>query len=131
VLLHLDDAQALLVEPVQHRLHERRFSGAARAGEERVVGGAPLDELPRVLLDQRFLVVDAVQVGQPDAVHIRDRLDVAAARALAPAEGDARVPVHSARRRRKQLLDALEQRLAVLDQLFQLRHAALRFCTRR
>jgi len=55
-------------------------------------------------------------------VHVRDRLDVPAACALAPAEGNARIPVHRTRRDRQQRLDALEQRFAALDQLLQLGH---------
>ena len=51
-------------ELVEQRLDERGLAGAARAGEQHVVGGLPFDELARVLLDQLLLVVDAAEVVQ-------------------------------------------------------------------
>src|SRR5262249_35518996 len=68
---------------------------------------------------------DAVEVGQAYAVNVLDGLDVPAARGPAPAEGDARRPVHGGRRARKQGLDALEQRLTPLDQLLEVGHPAV------
>ena len=99
VLLHLDQAQALLVVLVEQALDDGGLARAARAGEQHVVGRPALDELPRVLLDLRDLRVDALQVGQPHAVHVAHRLQPAArveAGGPAPAEGDARVPVGGA-----------------------------------
>ncbi len=115
-------AQPLALELVEHCLHERGLSRAAGTGQERVVGGSALDELEGVLLDQRFLAVDAAEVGQADAVQVRNRLDETAAGGLAPAECDARLPVDRRRRGRKQCLDALEQRFTALDQPFQFGH---------
>src|SRR6266536_1849879 len=80
VLFHLDQAQALTVELVERGLHERGLSGAAGAGQERVVGGSALDELEGVLFDQRLLAVDAVEVRKSDTVHVGDGLDKSAAR---------------------------------------------------
>ena len=57
-------------ELVQHRLDQRGLAGAARAGQQHVVGAAARDELARVLLDARLLLVDALQVGEPDAMRM-------------------------------------------------------------
>src|SRR5436190_1209965 len=50
VLLHLDQPQALPGILVEQALHDRGFTGAARAREEHVVRGLAVDELARVLL---------------------------------------------------------------------------------
>ena len=110
------------MELVENRLHERGLSGAAGPGQERVVGGSALDELEGVLFDQRLLAVDAVEVRQADAVHVGDGLNKSAARGLAPAESDARLPIHRTGGGCKQRLHALEQRFAALDQPFEFRH---------
>jgi len=125
VLFHLDQAQTLAVELVEHGLDERGLARAPRAGQKRVVGSSAFDELARVLLDQCLLAVHAVEVRKPDAVQICDGLDKGTARGLAPAESDARLPIHGARRGREQRFHALKQRFAALDQPFELRHGAV------
>src|SRR5467141_4492401 len=122
VLFHFDEAQALWVEFVEHGLDERGLPRATRTGQERVVGGSALDELARVLLDQRPLAIDAVEIRKSDTVQVCDGLDKAAARRLAPAESYALVPVDWTRCRREQRFHALEQRFAALDQSLELGH---------
>src|SRR5262249_47736335 len=127
VLLHLDETQALAGVLVQQALHDRRLAGAARAGQEHVVRRLAVDELPRVLLDALDLLVDAAQVGEPDAVHMPHRLQpprgTAPAR-RAPAEGDARLPVGLGRRRRQELF---QPRQDFLEFFAQVRYSALIF----
>jgi hypothetical protein len=124
VLFHFDQTQALAVELVEHGFDERGLARAPSTGQKRVVGGSAFDELARVLLDQGLLTVDAVKVRQADVVQIRNRLDEAVARGLAPAKRDARLPIHGARCGREQRFHALEQRFAALNQPFELRHGA-------
>ena len=116
LLVDLDQAQALAVEAVEERLDERALAGAARAGEQHVVGRPAGDELAGVALDQRLLPVDALQVGEPDLVRVRDRREPPAAVALAPAERDRRVPVRRRRGRRNELLDPVDQPVQPVDQ---------------
>src|SRR3954470_9845245 len=111
VLLHLDQAQALPRVLVEQALDDRRLAGAARAGEEHVVRRPALQELARVLLDPLDLPVDAAQVGELDAVHVRHRLQPARAvapPARAPAERDARAPVGRRRGGRQQRIEAMQ-----------------------
>jgi len=81
VLFHFDEAQPLGVEFVEHGLDERGLSRAARTGQERIVGRPAFDELARVLLDQRLLAIDAVEIRKSDTVQfatgwIKPRRDV-------------------------------------------------------
>ena len=75
---------------VEQRLDERGLAGAARAGEQHVVGGIALDELARVLLDQLLLRVDALQVAQAMRCTCRTGSIAPRPLRLAPAEGDRR-----------------------------------------
>ncbi len=78
--------------------------------------GRPGDELPRVAVDRMLLVVDGDEVVHADRVRMRDRLQIAAPAALAPAGGGHLRPVGVGLRRRKQRLDALEDGFGAADQ---------------
>jgi hypothetical protein len=69
------------------------FPGAARTGEQHVVGRLSGDEVTRIGVDPRFLLVDVVQVVEPDGGQAGDRLQIADTVALAPAKGFRRLPV--------------------------------------
>ena len=115
VLVHFDQAQALAGEAVQHRLDQRALAGAARAGQQHIVGAAPGDELLGVLGDALLLVLDALQVFEADAVRLLDRLQPAAPAAGAPAEGAGR-PVGGGQGRRQYGFDAIEEGVEAVDQ---------------
>ena len=108
LLLDLDQAQALRRVLVEQRLDQRRLAGAARAGQQHVVRGQSRDELARVALDRAASASSMRdEVVERDAMRMRDRLQVAAAAALAPAEGDdASSSPDRGMRRRQQRLDA-------------------------
>src|SRR3954463_2421715 len=117
VLPHLDQPHALPGILVEQALHDRGFTGAARAGEEHVVRGLAVDELTRVLLAPVDLFAEAAQARKPDLVHVPPRLQPAcsctstrgaAAGGGAPAEGHARIPVGLRRRWRKKLAQPLQ-----------------------
>ncbi len=116
-LFDLDQAQAARGVLVQQRLDQRRLAGAPRARQQHIVGRQALDELPGVALDQRFLVVDAPQVAQVDAMHLVDRLQRPLPRLPAPAECDRRLPVHRRGRRRQQSFEPGKQRLGARHQI--------------
>src|SRR5207302_961399 len=101
------------------------------AGEEHVVRRLRLHELTRVLLDALDLLVDAAQVGEPDAMHLAHRLQPArissrgsGTAARAPAESDARLPVGGRRRPGQELAQALQD---LFELLIQVRYSALIF----
>jgi hypothetical protein len=98
-LVDLDQTQTLARVLVEHRLHERRLAGAARTRQQHVVRRKARQELPRVLVDRALLLVDRDQVVEADQMRVRNRLQMAASRALAPAECS-RAPIGWRRRRR-------------------------------
>jgi hypothetical protein len=102
-------------EPVQHRLDQRALAGAARAGQQHVVGAAPLHELFGVLRDALLLVIDALQVLEADAVRLLHGFQPAAPAARAPAEGRGR-PVGRRQGCRQNGFEAVEQRIEAVDQ---------------
>ena len=116
VLLDLDHAQAARGVFVEQRLDQRRFAGAARAGEQHVVGRPTGDELPRVDVDARLLRLDVAQVGEADRRDARQGLQVAGGAALAPAEGDGGVPVGHRGGGRQQRFEAFQQAFGALQE---------------
>ena len=116
-LVHLDQAQALAGVLVQAGLDQRRLAGAARAGQQHVVGGQALHELQGVALDLLLLRLDLLQVAQADGRHVLHRLQRAvAAGALAVAPRDGGIPVGGAQRLRQDRFDAVQQLHGPLDQ---------------
>ena len=116
-LVHLDQAQALRRELVQAGLDQRTLAGAARAGQQHVVGGAAGDELRGVGAQALLLRVHFLQVGQRDRRDVAHRFQHAhpraraegARRALAVAERDGRRPVGLGGGSGQQALDAGEE----------------------
>ena len=94
---------------VEQRLDQRRLAGAARAGQQHVVGGQPATNWRVLCSTCSLLRVDAARSDERDRVHVRAPA-AASLRALpaccgarrAPAERDARIPVGLRRRRRQQ-----------------------------
>ena len=102
----------------EHRLDQRRLAGAARAGQQHVVGGQPRDELPRVARRSRASASSiATRSSRRIACGCAHRLQVAAAAALAPARGGDACPVRIGQRRRQHRLDAREHALGARDQV--------------
>jgi hypothetical protein len=85
------------------------MTGARGTGQQHVVGRAAGDELPGVLRDLLLLRADVLQVVERDRRDVPHRLQVAAAIALAPAEGVAGIPVGRGAGLRQQGFDALQQ----------------------
>ena len=76
-----------------------------------LLAGKPRDELPRVPVDDALLVIDGDELVELDRMRMRDCLQIAAARALAPARGSDALPVGIGCGFRKQRLDAREYAL--------------------
>ena len=93
-LVHLDQTQPLVAKGGQARLDQRRFARATRTGEQHVVGRQAADELAGIGLHQPFLLVDILQVFQPQGGRAMDGVQLAhaAERGLAtlPAKGAGR-----------------------------------------
>ena len=70
-LLHFNQTQSLGGVFAQHRFHERRLAGAARTGQQHVIGGETCYELTRVLIDRSFLLVDRDEIGERDRLRMR------------------------------------------------------------
>ena len=109
LLFHFDHAQAAPRVLVQQRLDERRLSGAARAGEEHVFRGETCNELARILFHEALLIVDALEILEIDAMHVRHRFDRGAPVALAPPKRGRGFPVGRSRVRHERLLQALRR----------------------
>src|SRR3546814_5957295 len=78
-------------ELVEQRLDDRRLAGAARAGQQHVVGRLSRHELLRVLHERGFLALDAKQLIELHGLHEFDRSEFL----LVPAKGEVRAHVGS------------------------------------
>lgn len=74
---HLDAAQAGVGKAREARLDQRRLAGAARAGQQRVIGRMARDKLRKVVEKLTFDPVDAQQAIGVDPMQVRNRLKVA------------------------------------------------------
>ena len=115
-LVDLDQPQAARRVLREHRLHQRRLAGAARAGEQHVVGRPAGDELARVAVDRLLLRVDRDELREIDGVRMRDGMQEAAAAALAPARRRDAAPVRVRGVGRQQRLDAREDALGAREE---------------
>ena len=115
-LVDFDEAQALSGELVQAGLDQRALAGAARAGQQHVVGGLALHELARVAQQALLLRLDLLEVGQPDRRQVPDRLEPRARAALAVAEGHGGVPVGRRQGLGQHGLQAVQQRIGASQQ---------------
>ncbi|MNN15065.1 hypothetical protein D3C81_1281610 [compost metagenome] len=110
ILVDLHQPQPVLDEGIQAGLDQRRLAGAARAGQQHVVGRQPVHELARVGDDGILLALDVLQVVQVDRRQLAHRLQVAdiaeQALALAPAERYRLLPVRVVQLRRQPLFEA-------------------------
>ncbi len=100
LLADLDQPQPVRRERVQARFHDRRLPGAARAGQQHVIGREPAHELPRVPFDDRHLTLDVPQRIERYQRGRRDRFERRRARPAvetAPAERDSRVEIDGRR----------------------------------
>jgi hypothetical protein len=77
---------------VEQRLDQRRLARSARTGEQHIVRRLAGDKVARVGVDARFLLVDVLQVAEPDRRQARDRLQIANAAAGSPAESAGQQP---------------------------------------
>ena len=93
-----------------HGLDQRRFAHAARAPEQRVVGGQPAREALGVLHQHVAHAIDAFEQRHLDAIDFRDRHQLPPVRM--PGEGVRRRKARGGRRRRREPFerggDALE-----------------------
>ena len=120
-LVHFNQPQALGRKSVQAGFDEGGFAGAARAGQQHVVGAAPGHKLRGVALDFFFLRVDLFQVVQRHAAHVAHRLQRAmAAAALAVAPGNGSGPVGRRQRLRQHRFNARDELLGPQQQMFKI-----------
>ncbi len=80
----LHDAQSVPGIAVQQCPYQGRFAGAARAPEQGVVGRIALEELAGILLQDRFLPINADQFVKGGFLNMLDRFKIAGKRVAAP-----------------------------------------------
>ena len=126
-LVDLDQAQALRAVLIEQGLDQGRLPGAAGTGQEHVVGAPSGQELARVAIDARLLLVNILQILKADAVPHAHRRERCTPMSALPAESHGGVPVGRSRRAREQGFEALEHALGATQQVCEFSH---RVCCR-